>query len=68
MLGTGDRISSLTPQLVPAFTGVTAIDAQIYRTCAGKADGSVYCWGSFNSLGDGTSSPRLSPTRVIGMP
>jgi Regulator of chromosome condensation (RCC1) repeat len=68
VLGTGDRVPSLTPHLVPGLIGVTAIDAQIYRTCAGKADGSVYCWGSFSGLGDGTLDPRLSPTRVIGMP
>jgi len=62
------RHGAARDRVVSGLSGVTNIDAQQYRTCAGKADGSVYCWGSLSSLGDGTTSARFVPTRVIGMP
>jgi alpha-tubulin suppressor-like RCC1 family protein len=68
VLGTGDTVSSLVPRVVSGLSGVTTVDAQQYRTCAGQGDGSVYCWGSLDSLGDGTASARFVPTRVLGLP
>lgn len=36
------------------------------HTCARLVDGSVWCWGdnAFGQLGDGTTTPRVNPTRV----
>jgi len=33
-------------------------------------DGSVYCWGGneFGQLGDGTTTDRVTPTRIVGAP
>ena len=41
------------------------------NTCARlEEDGSVFCWGAnqFGQVGDGTTTDRLRPTRVVGAP
>jgi len=58
-----------TPTLVAdgvmGNSGVTAVAAGVGHTCALKG-GQVYCWGwnSDGQLGDGTTTPRNTPTLV----
>ncbi|MCL2823327.1 MAG: hypothetical protein FWD57_04985, partial [Polyangiaceae bacterium] len=51
-------------------TGVTAISAGLYHTCALMEFGSVVCWGTNQEgqIGDGTNLSRSVPTPVIGLP
>jgi alpha-tubulin suppressor-like RCC1 family protein len=48
-----------------AFSQVSSGGA---HSCGVTSDGRAYCWGSnaFGRLGDGTTSDRLTPTRVAG--
>ena len=48
------------------LTGVKAVTANWYTTCALKTDGTVWCWGydGFGQLGDGTQENRAVPTAV----
>jgi alpha-tubulin suppressor-like RCC1 family protein len=64
-----------TPRSVPtAVMGldqtVTEVAAGSQFTCALKADGSVWCWGSdaHGMLGDGTSGSRPTPAPALGCP
>ncbi|MFZ9393407.1 MAG: RCC1 domain-containing protein, partial [Ilumatobacteraceae bacterium] len=52
------------------LTGVSAITAGAYHTCALLSTGSVRCWGlnNYGQIGDGTSGAgtnRLAPTAVL---
>ena len=78
-LGTGGTTDSLSPTPVPTLTsGVVAISVgennvssgQASHACALMTDGSVKCWGdnTAGQIGDGTTSPRLVPTAVVGLP
>lgn len=64
--GCGDSISEPAP---PAgairFRDITA---GYYHTCALDTDGKAWCWGgnSVGSIGDGTRTNRVVPTRVLG--
>ncbi len=56
------------PQPVPGLTGVTALAAGDYHTCA-VTGGLVKCWGlnGVGQLGDGTNADRTVPTTVPGL-
>jgi alpha-tubulin suppressor-like RCC1 family protein len=68
-LGDGTTTDRTTPTLVAdgamGNSGVTAVAASAYHTCALKG-GQVYCWGRNNNgqLGDGTYTHRNTPTLV----
>ena len=44
----------------------TRVSAGGYATCAILADASVRCWGEQPKVGDGTASPRSTPTPTSG--
>jgi len=55
----------------PACTNpVTYLDVGSEHSCALRSDGAVYCWGQndVGQLGDGTTTSRASPTKVVGLP
>lgn len=58
--------NAYSPVQVGTDTGWTGISAAGRHTCAIRADGSAWCWGSneFGRLGDGTVDPRSTPTQV----
>jgi alpha-tubulin suppressor-like RCC1 family protein len=68
-LGDGTTTNRNTPTLVAdgamGNSGVTAVAAGAYHTCALKG-GQVYCWGwnGDGQLGDGTTTNRNTPTLV----
>jgi alpha-tubulin suppressor-like RCC1 family protein len=73
-LGDGTVKDRLTPVAVrtrprgAALSGVVAISAGYYHTCALLKDTTVRCWG-FNrgaELGDGTGMDRSTPVAVVG--
>lgn len=51
------------------LTGVVALAAGTFDTCALLADGSVRCWGDNGrgQIGDGTTAERHLPTQVSGL-
>ena len=69
-LGDGTLADRHTPVAVSGLaSGVVAIAAGVYHTCAVKASGAAYCWGSnvFAQLGDGTETNRVTPVEVSGL-
>jgi alpha-tubulin suppressor-like RCC1 family protein len=70
-LGNGTLDYQLTPTAVDGLSsGVTAITAGGYHTCALTNAGAVLCWGdnSYGQLGDGTIGiERLVPVAVSGL-
>ena len=72
-LGNGTTTNASTPSLVAAPAGVrfNAFSADGVHGCAianvGTATGDVYCWGVNDDgrVGDGTTTGRSSPVRVI---
>jgi len=68
-LGDGTNISRSTPVDVSGMgSGVSAVDAGWWYTCALTTNGTVNCWGSNSAggLGDGTTTDRSTPVAVAG--
>ena len=59
---------SPTDSLSP-LTDVAEVQAGNMYRCARTTAGAVYCWGSNTNgeLGDGTTTSRSAPTRVMGL-
>jgi alpha-tubulin suppressor-like RCC1 family protein len=69
-LGDGTTTPRLTLTAVSGLTsGVAAVAAGAYHTCALTLSGTVACWGYnyFGQLGDGTTTNRLTPAAVSGL-
>lgn len=67
-IGTSAEKMELPSQVVGfgPGSGIVAVAAGYYHTCAVKSDQSVYCWGLNNGgqLGDGTTISRTTNTAV----
>ena len=69
-LGDGTTTQRLTPVAVSGLgSGVVAVAAGFYHTCALTTVGAVQCWGAnfTGRLGDGTTTQRLTPVQVSGL-
>ena len=63
----GLMLGATSPALASAITPMVA--ASQWHTVALKSDGTLLAWGdnSNGQLGDGTTTPRLSPVAVPGL-
>ena len=70
-LGDNSQTQRLTPVDVSGLSsGVTAISAGYWHTCALLSTGAVKCWGqnTYGQLGDNSQTQRLTPVAVSGIP
>lgn len=70
-LGDNSTIEGVTPAAVNGLpANLQAISAGSGHTCALTSTGDVYCWGDNGrgQLGDGTTTDRLMPVTVSGLP
>lgn len=69
-LGDGTNTNRFVPVAVKGLkSGVIALAASSFHTCALMRSGSVKCWGvnEHGELGDGTKTNRLTPVAVKGL-
>ena len=69
-LGDGTTTSRLMPAAVSGLaSGVVAVTAAGWHSCAVTTTGAVRCWGSNDNgqLGDGTTTWRVTPVGVTGL-
>ncbi|MBY6242726.1 chromosome condensation regulator RCC1 [Methylosinus sp. Sm6] len=69
-LGDGTSVGRLAPVAVSGLSsGVVAITAGDFHTCALTHAGAAKCWGSnfFLQLGDASGLDRRTPTSVVGL-
>ena len=70
-LGDGTAITRYLPAPVYGLPGpALSLSAGDFHNCAIITGGSVYCWGDnwLGQIGDGTTTERLLPTLVQGLP
>lgn len=70
-LGDGTGRTRFTPvEVVGLPDRVIAISGRLQFNCALTQGGAVFCWGRnhYGQLGDGTSTDRIRPVQVIGLP
>ena len=69
-LGDGTNQDRLEPVPVAGLeSGVVAVSAGLYHTCALRTDGTVSCWGKNDNgeMGDGTTTQRPVPVAPTGL-
>lgn len=68
-LGDATTTDRLVPtQVAGGWTNWTSVSSGMSQTCGRRSTGRLYCWGSnlAGGVGDGTTTPRLTPTQVAG--
>ena len=67
--GTGGGVFVSSPSPVAGLAQVRAVAVGALFACALHDDGTVSCWGRNDrgQLGDGTTTPRVTPLRVSGL-